>query len=285
MCGVRDRSSSETAEGRAGLRVYMELRGSRRLLDVSVRTLLLVVMTLQACSIFAADLRVFCPNALREPMLELARGYVRNSGDKVEFTFASVGSVHKRIAAGERADIVIGTAEGIEALIKLGPGLAGSQVDIAKAALALAKKTSNGGLHVSTQQGLRQALAAARAIAAPDPRAGSPGGVQVEELLQRLELSAVLEPKMRWQTDAREAVKRLMADDVDLAVALMSDLLNAAKIDVVGPITAVPTRGIIYSALISRSTAHPDRARAFVAHLRGADAEQVLRRFGYLSEP
>jgi molybdate transport system substrate-binding protein len=254
--------------------------------NVLGRFALCIVVLLAAASsagALGADLRVLCPNALREPVLELARSYAKASGDRVEFIFASVGSVHKRIAGGERADVAIGTLEGVEALIKLGPGVEGSQAPIARSVLAIGVRPGRLRAGIETAESLAQTLEAARSIAAPDPRAGAPGGAQVAELLERLQLSAALDAKLTWVLDPREAVKRVASGEVDLALAMMSDLGGSAGIDVLGPIMEPATRGLIYAAFIPRAAARPDRARSFVAHLRTAEAEQVFGRTGYAS--
>ena len=231
----------------------------------------------------AAELRVICPNALREPMLELARAFVMASGDRVEFIFASVGAIHKRVAAGERADIAIGTADGVEALIKLGPALEGSQAIIARSALALAGRAWTIGPNAARADGLERALTAARVIAAPDPRSGVPGGAQVEELFHALKLADVLAPKMRWQLDIRDAVKRIGSGEIDFVIAPMSDLAGSKDVEVIGPLVPMLTRGVAYSAFIPRAASNTERSRAFIQHLGSAQAERVFRRAGYLT--
>ena len=245
------------------------------------RRLLLALAGLHACAALGADLRVLCANALREPVLELARTYARATGDRVELVFASVGAVHKRVAGGDRADVAIGTLDGVEALVKLGPGIAGSEVPIVRSVLAVAVRPGTLRVGIESAEVLAQSLASARTIAAPDARAGVPGGVQVAELLEHLQLSAALGPKLRLVLDARDAAKRVAAGEVDLALAMMSDLLGSANVEVIGPITEPPTRGIVYAVVITRVAAMPERARRFVTHLRTVEAQRVFARAGY----
>jgi len=216
-------------------------------------------------------------------VLELARSFARASGQRVEFIFASVGAVHKRIASGERADLAIGTSEGIEALVRLGPGIDGTQAVIARSALALAARPGALALDVAGREAVVRALSSARSIAAPDPRAGVPGGAQVAELFDALQLTEDLQPRIRWLLDPREAAKRVASGEVELAVAAMNDLVGAAGVEVAGPIAEPMTRAITYAAVISRSATDRDRARAFIDHLRAKEAANVFRRAGYVS--
>src|SRR5690606_19410270 len=60
----------------------------------------LFACALGASAAAAGDLRVLCPSALRAPVLESARSFARAGGHRVEFVFAGVASIHKRVATG-----------------------------------------------------------------------------------------------------------------------------------------------------------------------------------------
>jgi molybdate transport system substrate-binding protein len=230
----------------------------------------------------ADDLRVLCPSALRQPMLELARAYARTSGQRVELVFASIGAVHKRTALGEYADVVIGGSEGVGALVKLGSAEAGSRLDIARTALALAGR-AGGGLHAADDAAsLARVLKAAASLGVPDPGRGVPGGAQAMELLERLRLSEALQPRIRWLNSAAEAGKLLAAGRIELALVAMSEVVGMTGISIVGPLVAPPTQGLVYAAAVPRSARNPELGRAFIAHLRSPAAAGTLRQAGYL---
>jgi len=230
----------------------------------------------------AADVRVLCPNALREPVLASARSFARSTGHRVEFVFSSAGAIHKRIAHGERADVAIGSAEGIEALVKLGPGTAGTQTLIARSTLAIAVRSGAPTIDTSDRDDVVRALKAARSIAVPDARLGAPGAAHVAELLQLLQLDVERQTRIRGVSDGRDAGKRLAAGEIELALAPMSDLVGIAGVTVIGPITAVATQATVYAAVVPKTAYQPEIGRSFIAHLRGAEAADSLRRAGYL---
>ncbi len=230
----------------------------------------------------AADIRVLCPNALREPVLELARSFARSTGHRVEFVFASAGAIHKRIAHGERADVAIGSAQGIEALVKLGPGTAGTQAVIARSTLAIAIPSGAPAIDASDRDEVVRALRAARTIGVPDARLGAPGAAHVAELLEGLQLAAELQSRLRGLSDGRDAGKRLAAGDMALALAPMSDLVGIVGVSVIGPITAAATRATVYAAMVPKTASQPELGRSFIEHLRGVEAAKSLRRAGYL---
>lgn len=231
----------------------------------------------------AADVRVFCPNALREPALELARTYARVTGHRVEFVFASVGAIHKRVAMNERADVVIGGADGIAALVKLGSAEAGSQAQIARSALALIGREGTAMPPADSAEAVERALQAAGSLGVPDAQRGIPGATQALELIDRLPSAEHLRAKIRWLGGGAEAVKQLASGSIDLALVSMSDVAGSRGIQIVGPILFPATRGVAYAAAVPRSALQPELGRAFIAHLRTPAAAHVLRQAGYLA--
>ncbi len=246
------------------------------------RCLLLVLgLAVGAPAVIAADLRVYCPNALREPMMEAARSYARASNHRVEFVFASLGSIQKRVAMGERADVVIGSADGVEALVKLGMARAESHVRIAETMLAVAVRTGGVLPDVGDADALRRALESAASFGVPDATRGAPGASQANELLQAIKLSNDAHARMRRFGSGPDAVKLLQSGRIDLALLWPSDVAGVAGLDFSEPILVVPTRGATYSAAVPRSATEPNLGSDFIAHLRSVASAQLLRRAGY----
>jgi molybdenum ABC transporter molybdate-binding protein len=231
----------------------------------------------------AADVRVLAPAALRAPLIESARSFARSGGHRIEFVFASLGAVHKLIATGERADVVIGSAEGTEALVKLGRGAEGTRRVLVRTALALALSSTAGEVQIDDADALAAALQSAQTLAMPDASLGSPGGAQAAELLERLALTEPLRARTRLLADARDVARRVAAGAVDIGIGAMSDLAGSAPaVRVIGPILEPPTHGIVYAAVVPRASAQQDLARAFIAHLQTPSAQAILRQAGFL---
>ena len=244
----------------------------------SIFFLLVAVSTLPAA---AAELRVLCPNALRAPVLELARVFVRGSGQRIEFIFAGVGAIHKRVASGETADVAIGTAEGVHALQRLGRAVPGSEAPIARTVLALVVRHGEPGMSTLDADALTRRLRDASSLAYPDAGLGVPGGGQVAELLDRLGLTLELKAKSRVVADAREVAKRVAAGAAQLGIAHMNDIVGAQGVVAIGPLDDPPTTGVVYTAVVAQRSAGADAARAWVRFLTGAEARAAFRAAGY----
>ena len=214
-------------------------------------------------------------------MLDAARVFARESGHRLEFIFAGVGAVHKRVASGEAVDVAIGTAQGIDALLRLGQALDGSEAALARTVLALAVRQGVSRATPGNAESLAQELRAAASLVYPDAELGASGGGQVAELLERLGLTAELKAKSRLVADAREVGRRVAASAAQLGIAQMNDLVGAQSVIVLGPLNDPPTAGLVYAAVVAKRSGEPAAARAFVGFLVGAEAKAAFRKAGY----
>jgi molybdate transport system substrate-binding protein len=256
--------------------------GPVRTLGSALIAAALGTLPVASASVLAADIRVLAPGALRAPLIESARSFARSGGHRIEFVFASVAAVHKRVATGERADVAIGTADGTDALVRLGRGVEGSRVLLARTALALALGRRSGAPDIGTAAALAETLSRAETLVLPDAALGVPGGAQAAELLERLELAPELRARVRPLADVREVARRVASGAADMGIAAMSDLVTAADITVAGPIVEPRTRGIEYAAVAVSAGMQTELAHAFIAHLRTPAAQAVLRKAGFL---
>lgn len=222
---------------------------------------------------------MLCPAALRVPVLEAARAYARTSGHRIEFVFASVGAVHKRVATGETADVAIGTARGVDALVRLGRGIEGSTRLIAQSQLGLVLPKGSA-LDVA-DDAVAGALRTAAAVVYPDAGLGVPGGAQVVALIDRLGLAAELTPRTHLVADVREIVRRVAAGKADIGIAALSDLSGVRDVVVIGPLPGTAAGAVMYAGVIVRGAKAIDAGRNFLAYLQGPQAARIFLAAGY----
>ena len=251
-------------------------------MDMIVRAVIgMLLVGAATLPVAAAELRVLCPHALRAPVLEVARVFARGGGHRIEFIFAGVGAIHKRVASGETADVAIGTAEGVDALQRLGRAVPGSEAAIARSVLALAVRHAAPGVSAVDADALVRTLRDAASLVYPDASLGTPGGGQVTELLDRLGLTAELKARSRLVADAREVARRVAAGSAQLGIAHMNDIIGAQGVVAVGPLNDPATRALVYAAVVVQRSASDEAGRAWVRFLTGAEAKAAFRAAGF----
>src|SRR5215212_7708946 len=72
-----------------------------------VRASLAAVTLAFSTQIHAADLRVISGGAAQQVLQTLTAKFESSTGSKVELSFAVVGAIQQRLAAGEKADVVL----------------------------------------------------------------------------------------------------------------------------------------------------------------------------------
>ncbi len=233
----------------------------------------------------AADLKVFCPDALRGVVLELARDFVKGRGHRITFEFGTPAALQKRVAVGEAGDVIIGSGAGVDALVKLGRAAQGTAVPIGAVGLGVAVRAAGPRPDLSTPEALRQAMTDARSVALPNAAPGSPGAAQLQRVFEELGLTAIVQAKSIPVATVNEALKRIAAGEIELGFAPSTEVAAAPGVVLAGPLPRELQQGIAFAAAILQLSRSEDAARAFVAHFGSEAARTRLRAAGVEPPP
>ena len=103
-----------------------------------VRCLSVGAILTTATSVCAAEIKMITSMALHETYLELVPQYEKASGDKVAIVWSSAVGLPKLVEGGEKADLAILPAAGVDELIKKGFLAPGSRVALARSLIGVA---------------------------------------------------------------------------------------------------------------------------------------------------
>jgi ABC-type molybdate transport system substrate-binding protein len=96
-------------------------------------------LTLVPALAFAqTEIRVFVGGAVTEPVKAAGAAFTRTTRNTFVHVSDTTGALQKRLASGEKADVVVLAAPGMEALQKASLVAAGSRVDLARALIGVA---------------------------------------------------------------------------------------------------------------------------------------------------
>ena len=184
------------------------------------------------------ELKVLSTTAMKTSLDALSSQFERASGHRLDCAYAPSARITKRIAEGETADAAIVTAEAIELLSQQGRIVAGSRRDIASSQLALAVRSGAPRPNISTLEGFKGALLAAKSIALSNPVGGGQSGAHMQQVLDRLGIAAVLQPKISYGQGGPEGLIGLflVRGEADIGVQQMPELMAVPGIDIVGPL-------------------------------------------------
>lgn len=228
---------------------------------------------LLAAAAEAAELRVFCTQALRTSLFELGPRFEKASGHTLRIEVAPSGQLVKRLLGGEAADLLIANADNIDALIKEGK-IGGQRVDIARAQVGLSIRAGAPKPDISTFEAVRRTLLDAKAVAY------SPGGLSgnaFESVLRKLGIEQEVKAKAKLGSPAGVIVAR---GEADIAVQQISELIAVSGTELVGPLPAGLDQVTQFSMGVLVAAKEPAVARALIEFLRTPEAQAAIRAKG-----
>jgi molybdate transport system substrate-binding protein len=226
-------------------------------------------MSLLPSSTQAAELKVFCTQALRTSLLELAPRFEKATGHKVTLDVAPSGQLVKRVRSGESADVLIANAPNIDELSKDGK-ITGARTDIARAQVGLAIKAGSARPDISTPDSVKRALLNARAVAYVE---GGLSGTLFESALKKLGIFDEVKAKAKIGSPA---AKFVVSGEADLAAQQISELIAVQGAELLGPMPAELEVMTQFSVGVLVGARESDIAKALVAFLRTPDAQAVI---------
>ncbi len=221
-------------------------------------------------------IRVLSTLALKGAVHGLAGQYQAAGGARIDADFAPTLALLERLRAGEAADVVILTREGLDEVAREGRVAAESCVDLARSFVGIAVKAGAAHPDISTEVALRAALLGARSVAYS--RLGA-SGILFAKLIERLGIASDVNAKAQIIPQGFTAEK-LVTGEADLAVQQISELKQVGGIEVVGPIPYELQTPAVFSAgriTASRRAAQADRLLRFLA---SSEVAPVLRESG-----
>ena len=86
------------------------------------------------------EFSVFVGGAVTAPVKEVGVAFTRASGNRVVYVSDTTGALQKRLAAGEKADLIVVAGPGMDMLQRDNLVLAGSRVELARALIGVGVK-------------------------------------------------------------------------------------------------------------------------------------------------
>ena len=243
------------------------------------RAAVLVLLTTAAAQ--ADEIKVMTSGALSAALREVTPAFERASGSTlVVVSGGSVAgapdSIPDRLQRGERADVVIMAAGGIDDLTKAGRVVPGSRVDLARSSIGLAVRAGAPKPDISSVDALTRALLAAKSVAF----SSSVSGVYIStELFQRLGIAGQMLSKSR-KVESEPVAAVVARGEAELGFQQISELRPVPGIEVVGPLPPEVQRVTVFSAAAAAGSTNPRGGRALIAFLSSPTASAAIANSG-----
>jgi molybdate transport system substrate-binding protein len=229
-----------------------------------------------ATPVNAAEISLLSSTAMREALEDLVPMFERASGHKVTITFKSGVDVSAALRAGVHADIAVSTNVALDELAKEGRIVAGSRVDFIRARVGVAVKAGAPKPDISTPDGFRNALLAAKSIG----YSKGPSGIHLEGVMKKLGIFDQVKPKLIQPALGVRVGAMVARGEAEIGVQQINELLPIPGIDFVGPLPNELQTVLVYSLGVPATAKERDAAAALMKYLTSESALPVLKTLG-----
>ena len=213
--------------------------------------------------------------ATRRLLGEMIAQFEKTSPHRV--ALESVGGLDaaKRVRAGEPLDVVVLAREVIDDLIGAARIVQGSRVDVAVSAIGVAVRSGTPHPDISSADGVRAAVLAARRIG----YSTGPSGQYLAKLFASWDPDGRLTDRITVAPVGVPVGSLVARGDIDLAFQQLSEL-GGDGIDVVGQLPPDIQMMTTFSGGVARASAQPDAARALLAFMASPALTPIKRHHG-----
>jgi molybdate transport system substrate-binding protein len=228
----------------------------------------------------AADINAVSGGAFKQVLTALVAQYEKESGNKVNVTYQTVGQHLKLIASGQETfDVAVLTPEAIDGLIKEGRVVPGSRADLAKTGVGVVVKAGAPLPDISTVEAFKRALLAAKSVAYIDPAAGGSSGIYVAKLLDRLGIAKEVNAKAVL-VHGGEVASHIADGEAEIGIHQISEILPVKGATLVGPLPAEIQNFTVYSAGLGAAAKDRAAAAGMIKFLSGPHALPIIEEKG-----
>ncbi len=235
-----------------------------------------LLLAITAAPAAGEEILVFAAASTTEAMQEIGRQFEGETGNRVDFSFASSATLARQILAGAPANVFL--SADLETMRRLEQAGLVRPADVRNllSDRLVVIVPSGSSLKIAAPRDLTQAAT----IATGDPKS-VPLGLYAHDWLQSARLWDALAPRIVPALDARAALAAVETGAADAGIVYETDAVTTGRVRVV---YAVP-RGdgpLITYAVARVNSSKKGAANAFVDFLSGEKARSVFLRAGFV---
>ena len=231
-----------------------------------------LVLSVAATVANADEIRVLSGGGPQVPLRAVIPEFEEATGHRVNPTFAHVSVIQQKLAAGEKADLILLPV----------PLIAATEKSVAlrpEGRIVFARVGSTTLPDISTPDAVRKMLLDARSIEFFPPN--SPAGGHLARMIEQLGIAEAVRLKLVIKAAIDGGAQLVAEGKVDVAMQLLSEIQSAKDTTVVGLLPAGLQNFVVYGAAIPAYNDKPEAAVAFVKFLSAPDKKDFWKTAGF----
>jgi len=218
--------------------------------------------------------------SLRQVLVDIGEVYEAEGRGRTAFNFGPANSLARQIIEGAPVDVFVSADEAqMNAAVAAGAMAEETRVDLVSNQLVIIVPADRPERLSSASE---LAGAAFRRIAVGEPEA-VPVGVYAKAYFESIGIWSALAPKIVPVTSVRAALGAVEDGGADAGVVYRTDAALSSRVAVAFEVPVAEGPRIRYVAAVTRASARPDAARAFLAFLAGPEARALFEKSGFVT--
>jgi molybdate transport system substrate-binding protein len=226
-----------------------------------------------SAAVAAAEITVLSGGAVEPGLHSASAAFEKQTGHHVKITFNTTPQIVKRLAAGEKFDVIVAPPQNIEAFSKEGK-VESTGVNIGRVGLGVAVRPGAPAPDLASVEGLKRSITEADSLVFN--RAST--GIYFENLLKKWGVYEQVEPKTTRYADGASVMEHaLKGKGREIAFGAITEILlyKEKGLRFVGPLPAEVQNYTSYVAVPMNGGSNAELARTFVQYL-GSPAGKKL---------
>ena len=124
----------------------------------------------------------------------------------------------RRLRSGEKADVIVVTAPGMDALEKENLIVPGTRVVLARGLIGVSVRAGAASPDLSSLDGFKKAILASRSVSFVDPKAGGTSGTYMAALFQRLGIGDEVQKKTVFRNQGSEVADAVAKGEAEIGI-------------------------------------------------------------------
>jgi molybdate transport system substrate-binding protein len=245
---------------------------------ISVAILLASTAMLHAPSTARAEgepLRIFLSNGFKAVFDDLAPGCERTIGRSTTTQSGTSTSLIQRVNSGEAFDVAIMTKEAMEELGK--GGKVSARTPLGRSGIGIGSRAGAKKPDIANAEALKRAFLAAKAVTYAGDGASRP---HIERMMMTLGIADAMTKKTILEQGSVRSAARVASGDAELLITLISEILPAPGVELVGPLPMQFQNYVSFAAAANVKSAGAAAGKLLISCLSGPGVAATLKAKG-----
>jgi molybdate transport system substrate-binding protein len=232
----------------------------------SLKTIVLAASLLGSTFATADEIRVMSGGAPKELFAVLTPKFEQQTGHKVKFDYVLIPALREKIAAGEKADVLVMPVPILDGFAKDGKVRADARASFGTVAISVIVKEGAAKPDISTVDKFREALLAARSIVHATP-GKTPSGIHMGKVLEQLGITDAIAKKVVHKPALEGGAELVANGQAEIGIYPASEVVEVKGVTIVGPLPRGIDLTILYggAAMTGTSAAAADFVKFMAA--------------------